>query len=158
MSLVPEKINEDERLMRGAYNLALQAYEDEEVPVGAIITYKNQIIAKAHNQTERLSDCTAHAEMIALTSAMNYTGGKYLRQCTMYVTLEPCVMCAGALFWAQLGKLVFAASDEKRGYQRHQPSLLHPVTTVLSGVMAEDCSLLLKQFFKKIRGEEDSRI
>ncbi|MGB0375742.1 MAG: nucleoside deaminase [Flavobacteriaceae bacterium] len=121
-----------------------------EIPVGAVVAIGNQIIARAHNQTERLNDVTAHAEMIAITSAANYLGGKYLRDCTLYVTLEPCVMCAGALYWSQLSAMVYGASDPKRGYQ--QAALgLHPKTAVIAGVLAEDSQRLLEAFFKQLR-------
>ena len=141
----------EEYFMKQAYREAQKAYEAGEVPVGAIIVSENRVIAKAHNQTELLKDVTAHAEILAITSASEYLGSKYLQACTMYVTLEPCIMCAGALYWAQLGKLVFAASDEKRGFFRYGKELLHPKTKVLQGVLEEECGLLLKAFFKKRR-------
>jgi tRNA(adenine34) deaminase len=141
----------EEYFMKQAYKQAEKAYDEGEVPVGAIITCNNLIIAKAHNQTELLNDVTAHAEIIALTSASEYLGSKYLNECTLYVTLEPCVMCAGALAWAQLGKLVFAASDEKKGFFRYGKEILHPKTVILQGVMEEECSQLVKDFFKTKR-------
>ncbi len=137
--------------MGEALKQAQIAFEEDEVPVGAVIVAENRIIARAHNQTERLNDVTAHAEMLALTSAANYLGGKYLHECTMYVTLEPCVMCAGAQYWAQLGKLVFAASDEKRGFSMVGKKLLHPRTEVVSGLLKSESEALLKQFFSKLR-------
>jgi len=146
----------DAYFMREAFKEAQKAYEADEVPVGAVVVCNNKIIARAHNLTERLNDVTAHAEMQAITAAANYLGGKYLNECTLYVTLEPCVMCAGAIHWAQFNKIVFAASDEKRGYMRinshnNQLGILHPKTTVESGVMAEECAQLIKSFFMNKR-------
>ncbi len=141
----------EEYFMKQAYKEAQKAFETGEVPVGAIIVSDNKIIAKAHNQTELLKDVTAHAEILAITSASEYLGSKYLQECIMYVTLEPCIMCAGALQWAQLGKLVFSASDEKRGFFRYGKELLHPKTKVLQGVLEKECSQLLTDFFKTKR-------
>ena len=141
----------DEYFMREALKEAQKALEISEVPVGAIITCRNRIIARAHNQTEKLTDATAHAEMIAMTSAANYLGSKYLNECTLYVTLEPCVMCAGALHWVQLQKLVFGASDIQRGYTLVGKPLLHPKTTVIKGVNAEESKRLIDEFFKGLR-------
>lgn len=141
----------DEYFMREALKEAQKALEISEVPVGAIVTCRNRIIARAHNQTEKLTDATAHAEMIAVTSAANYLGSKYLNECTLYVTLEPCVMCAGALHWVQLQNLVFGASDLQRGYTLVGKPLLHPKTTVKSGVKAEEAKKLIDTFFKKLR-------
>ncbi len=141
----------DEHFMKQALLEAQRAYDADEVPVGAVIVSQNRIIARAHNLSERLNDVTAHAEMQAITAAAETLGGKYLKDCTMYVTLEPCVMCAGGLFWSQIGKVVYGASDPKRGYARIQSSLLHPKTTVLSGVMEAECSALMKQFFQSKR-------
>ena len=124
---------------------------DSVVPVGAVVVCRDRIIARSHNLTETLNDVTAHAEMQAITAAANYLGGKYLQDCTLYVTVEPCVMCAGAIAWAQTGRLVFGAADEKRGYQRYAPNALHPKTNVLQGVMADECAGLMKEFFKKRR-------
>ena len=136
-------------------NMALReaeaAYAAGEIPVGAVIVSQHQVIARAHNQTELLKDVTAHAEIIATTAAANGLHNKYLNDCTLYVTLEPCPMCAGALAWAQLGRLVYGAADEKRGYARHQPKLLHPKTTVLAGVMEFECAELLRRFFLEKR-------
>jgi tRNA(adenine34) deaminase len=122
-----------------------------EVPVGAVVVCRDRIIARAHNLTETLNDVTAHAEMQAITAAANVLGGKYLNECTLYVTVEPCVMCAGGIAWAQTGRLVFGASDEKRGYQRYAPAALHPKTVVVSGVMADECAALMKDFFASKR-------
>jgi len=137
---------DDTYFMKKALEEAQRALEKNEVPVGAIITHNNQIIARSHNLTELLVDVTAHAEMQAITSAANFIGGKYLRDCTMYVTLEPCQMCAGALYWSQLSRLVFAADDEVRGYRAMQTKL-HPKTKVDFGTMKEEASQLLKRFF-----------
>ena len=137
--------------MREALALAGKAFELGEVPVGAVVVCRDRIIARSHNLTETLTDVTAHAEMQAITAAANYLGGKYLSDCTLYVTVEPCVMCAGAIAWSQMGSLVFGAADEKRGYQRYAPQALHPKTNVRQGVLADDCALLMKDFFKKRR-------
>lgn len=137
--------------MKQALMEAEKAFQRGEIPVGAIIVCQDRIIARSHNLTETLNDVTAHAEMQAITAAANYLGGKYLTNCTLYVTVEPCVMCAGAIAWSQMGRLVFGASDEKRGYQRYAPEALHPKTQVLQGIMAEDCASLMKEFFKKKR-------
>ena len=127
------------------------ALERKEVPVGAVIVLENKIIAKTHNLTETLKDVTAHAEILAITSASQYLGAKYLRDCTLYVTLEPCAMCASALFWAKIGKVVYAASDEKNGYSKYQPNILHPKTKVVKGILEEESLKLLKTFFSKKR-------
>ncbi len=136
--------------MKQALAEAQKAFDAGEVPVGAVIVAQNKIIGKGHNHTERLNDVTAHAEMQAITAAANYIGAKYLIDCTLYVTLEPCVMCGGALFWSQIGKVVYGASDEKRGYKKAGNSL-HPKTEVISGIMADECAELVKTFFKKLR-------
>lgn len=141
---------DDNYFMKKAYEEALKAYDLGEVPVGAVVVSKNQIIARAHNLTERLTDVTAHAEMQAITAAANYIGGKYLKDCTMYITLEPCQMCAGALYWSQIGKIVFAATDKKRGY-RAMGTHLHPKTKVLSRIMEVECTMLLQEFFTSKR-------
>lgn len=141
----------DEYFMKQALAEAQKAYELDEVPVGAVIVCKNQIISRAHNFTERLNDVTAHAEMQAFTSAADYLGGKYLKDCVLYVTLEPCVMCAGASYWTQLKKIVIGASDEKRGFSRLSENILHPKTEVKRGVMEQECSELIKSFFAKKR-------
>jgi tRNA(adenine34) deaminase len=141
----------DEYFMREALKEAQKAFDLDEVPVGAVVVCNDRIIARAHNLTERLNDVTAHAEMQAFTAAANYLGGKYLDECTLYVTLEPCVMCAGASFWTQVGRIVYGASDEKRGYTLTGANLLHPQTTVVPGIMEKECSELLKAFFKSKR-------
>ncbi len=141
----------DDYFMRQALREARVAFEKEEVPVGAVIVVDQRIIARAHNLTETLNDVTAHAEMQAITAAANILGGKYLTDCTLYVTLEPCPMCAGATRWAQLKRIVYGASDEKRGYNKISPQLLHPKTTVTSGVMEQECGDLLKLFFEQFR-------
>ena len=137
--------------MRQALAEAEKAGERGEVPVGAVVVCRDRIIARTHNLTETLVDVTAHVEMQAITAAANYLGGKYLTDCTLYVTVEPCVMCAGAIAWAQLRKVVFGASDEKRGYQKYAPQSFHPKTVVIQGVLENECSLLMKEFFKKRR-------
>ncbi|UFH55484.1 nucleoside deaminase [Spirosoma sp. KNUC1025] len=141
----------DEYFMEIALGLAEEAGDNGEIPVGAVVVCRNRIIAKARNQTEQLNDVTAHAELMAITAATQYLGSKYLTDCTLYVTLEPCVMCAGALFWAQLGRLVIGASDPKRGYSRVESSLLHPKTRLETGILADDSQLLLAKFFKRLR-------
>lgn len=141
----------DEHFMNEAYKEAKYAFEEGEVPIGAVVVCNNRIIARAHNQTERLTDVTAHAEMVALTAAANFLGSKYLNECTLYVTVEPCVMCAGALHWAQLERLVYGAADEKRGYVRLQQPILHPKTEIVFGIMAKECAQLMKDFFGSLR-------
>ncbi len=141
----------DEYFMREALKEALKALDHGEVPVGAVVVCQNKIIARSHNQTEQLTDATAHAEMIAITSAAHYLGSKYLTECALYVTLEPCVMCAGALHWAQLQKLVFGAADVQRGYTLVKTPLLHPKTEVVKGVKKEESKELIDAFFQKIR-------
>ena len=133
--------------MKAALQEARYALEEEEVPIGCVIVCNNKIIARGHNLTERLNDITAHAEMQSITSAANFLGGKYLKDCTMYVTLEPCVMCAGALFWSQIFRLVIGARDEKRGFLNKEIEL-HPKTEIITGVLEEECSLLVSEFFK----------
>ena len=128
------------------------ALEKGEVPIGAVVVCKDRVIARAHNMTETLTDVTAHAEMQAVTMAANQLGGKYLTDCTLYVTVEPCVMCAGALGWAQLPRIVFGCRDEKRGYQRYAPQALHPKATITGGILEEECRLLMTEFFKERRG------
>lgn len=142
-----ETATDDARYMKMALAEAEQAYAEGEVPVGAVVVCRGRVIARAHNLTETLTDVTAHAEMQAVTAAANYLGGKYLSECVLYVTVEPCVMCAGALGWAQLGRLVYGAADEKRGYRRYAPQALHPKAEVVEGVMAEECAELMKRFF-----------
>lgn len=141
----------DEHFMKLAYLEAQKAFEMDEVPVGAVIVCDNQVIAKAHNMTEALNDVTAHAEMQVFTMAANFLGGKFLDECTLYVTLEPCPMCAGAAYWTRLKKVVIAAHDDKRGYRSINENMLHPKTKVKWGVMEVECSTILKEFFKKKR-------
>ncbi|TDB66031.1 nucleoside deaminase [Arundinibacter roseus] len=143
--------NTDVYFMQKALQLAQQAMEEGEIPVGAVVVCQDKIIGKGYNQTERGQDVTAHAEILALTAASNYLGAKYLNNCTLYVTLEPCVMCAGALFWAQIGRVVFAARDTKRGFSQISPAILHPKTRLSAGVLAEESESLLKIFFKRLR-------
>ena len=137
--------------MRQALEEAKKAAAADEVPVGAVIVCNDRIIARGHNLTETLTDVTAHAEMQAITAAANFLGGKYLTDCTLYVTVEPCVMCAGALGWSQISKIVYGAADEKRGFTRFAPNSLHPKTEVISSVLEADCSELMKDFFRKKR-------
>ena len=147
----PVSPTDDIRYMKMALDEAMCAYDNEEVPVGAIVVCKGRVIARAHNLTETLTDVTAHAEMQAVTAAANHLGGKYLTDCTLYVTVEPCIMCAGALGWAQLGRLVYGAPDDKRGYRRFAPQALHPKTEVTAGVMEAECADLMKRFFAQRR-------
>ncbi|HEY5571263.1 MAG TPA: nucleoside deaminase [Bacteroidales bacterium] len=141
----------DDYFMKMALKEAETAYQAEEVPVGAVVVFHDRIIARAHNLSERLNDVTAHAEMQAITSAMNLLGAKYLTGCTVYVTVEPCIMCAGALGWSQISRIVYGASDEKRGYSLFSPSPLHPKTEITSGIMEKECSELMTSFFKRKR-------
>jgi tRNA(adenine34) deaminase len=141
----------DEYFMKKALQEAEFAFEKGEIPVGAVIVIDNKIIARTHNLTEILNDVTAHAEMQAITSAANFIGGKYLKGCTLYVTLEPCQMCAGALYWSQISKIVFGASDDQRGYQ-NLGTIIHPKTQVIQGVLAKECSELMLRFFVSRRG------
>ena len=141
----------DERFMREAISEARKALAQDEIPIGAVVVANGMIIGRGHNLTETLHDVTAHAEMQAITAAAEWLGGKYLDQCTLYVTVEPCVMCAGAIAWSQLGRLVFGTADEKRGYQRYAPNALHPKTEVVSGILAAECSTMMKEFFKSKR-------
>ena len=143
--------NEDIRFMRMALDEANRAYEEEEIPVGAVIVCNGRIIARAHNLTEKLTDVTAHAEMQAITAAANHLGGKYLTGCTLYVTVEPCVMCAGALGWSQISRIVYGAPDDKRGFRRYAPHALHPKTEITEGVLAEECAALMRDFFTNRR-------
>ncbi len=144
-------MEQDERYMKDALREAGMAAAEDEVPIGAVIVCRGRIIGKGHNMTERLNDPTAHAEMIAITAATEAMGGKYLNDCTLYVTVEPCPMCAGALAWSQIGRVVYGASDPKRGFSMFSPSLMHPKTEVVSGVLAEECSDLVTKFFKNKR-------
>jgi tRNA(adenine34) deaminase len=147
----PMELFTDEYFMREALKEAKKAFDIGEVPVGAVVVCKNRIIARAHNQTEKLTDATAHAEMLAVTAAANALGSKYLTECALYVSLEPCVMCAGALHWVQLQKLVFGASDVQRGYSLVGTPLLHPKTEVVKGVKAVEAKELIDNFFRRIR-------
>ena len=144
-------MEDHEKYMKAALAEARIAEEDGEIPIGAVVVWKGRIIAKGHNMTEMLHDPTAHAEMIAITAATEAVGGKYLTDCTLYVTVEPCPMCAAALAWAQIGRIVYGASDPKRGYSLFSPSLLHPKTEVTKGIMADECGSLMKDFFKEKR-------
>ncbi|MFA6843508.1 MAG: nucleoside deaminase [Bacilli bacterium] len=146
-----DESQKDEYFMHKAYQEALKALNENEIPVGAIVVCEDKIITRAHNQTELLNDVTAHAEMLAITSTSATLGGKYLQQCCLYVTLEPCVMCAGALAWSQIGRIVYGAQDKKRGYSRVKPEILHPRTIVKYGVLECDCSSLMIAFFKNKR-------
>lgn len=137
--------------MRQALLEARKAFDEDEIPVGAVVACKGRVIARAHNQTETLNDVTAHAEMLAITSAASWLGGKYLTDCTLYVTVEPCPMCAGALGWAQVSRVVWGADDDKRGFRRFAPGVLHPKTETSSGVLADECAALMKCFFKNRR-------
>ena len=143
--------NPDLYFMKQALMEAQKAGDRDEVPVGAVIVCRGRIIARGHNLTETLTDVTAHAEMQAITAAAQFLGGKYLIDCTLYVTVEPCVMCAGALGWSQISRIVYGAADEKRGFARFAPNALHPKTELVSGVLEEECSALMKEFFKKKR-------
>lgn len=144
-------MEEDIIYMKQALAEANKAYRQGEIPIGAVVVCRGKIIARSHNLTELLHDVTAHAEMQAITAAAEHLGGKYLTDCTLYVTVEPCVMCAGALGWSQISRVVFGAPDEKRGFQRFAPNALHPRTQVTSGVMAEECAELMQRFFKEKR-------
>ena len=144
-------MNDDEKYMREALNEAKAALRDDEIPIGAVVVSNGRIIGRGHNLTETLHDVTAHAEMQAITAAAEYLGGKYLDQCTLYVTVEPCVMCAGAIGWSQLGRLVYGASDEKRGFMRYAPQALHPKTEVVKGVLEDEAAEMMKAFFKSKR-------
>lgn len=145
------QIHSDEFYMKQALIEAEIALEENEIPVGAVIVCENRVIARAHNQTERLQDVTAHAEMLAITSAQNYLGSKYLNDCTLYVCLEPCNMCGGALYWSQIGRVVYAASDEKRGYSQTSQDILHPKTQVENGLLSSHAEVLIEEFFRKMR-------
>ncbi len=141
----------DDYFMKLALKEAVYAYEEDEVPVGALVVSNNKIIGKGYNQTERLKDVTAHAEMIAITAAANYLGSKFLEDCTLYVTLEPCLMCAAAMRWARIGRVVYGAGDEKAGFMLHGLKVLHPKTEVTKGVLEHDCGILMKEFFRQKR-------
>lgn len=138
----------DEKYMAIALEEARMALVQDEIPIGAVVVADDKVIGRGHNLTETLHDVTAHAEMQAITAAEEWLGGKYLDKCSLYVTVEPCVMCAGAIGWSQLGRLIYGASDEKRGFQRFAPKALHPKTVVFSGVLEDECATLMKNFFK----------
>ena len=147
----------DEFFMHQALREAMNAYRDDEVPIGAVVVMNDRIIGRGHNQTERLTDCTAHAEIIALTSAFNYLGSKYLPEASIYVTVEPCLMCAGALYWSKIGKVVYGAADDKNGYRRGTPVSplanwpFHPKTTLIKGILEKECAALMQDFFRSKR-------
>lgn len=149
--LIFAKMDLDEKYMREALREAEAAGAEEEIPIGAVIMNGGRIVGRGHNMVERLNDPTAHAEMIAITSATEAVGGKYLTDCTLYVTVEPCPMCAAALAWSQISRIVYGAPDPKRGYSLFSPSLLHPKTEVTAGVLADECSALVSDYFKKLR-------
>ncbi len=149
--MVELNIYSDDFFMKQALLEAQKSFEIDEIPVGCVIVCNNQIIGKGHNLTERLNDVTAHAEMQAITAAANFLGAKYLNECILFVTLEPCVMCAGALYWSQIGRLVYGASDNKRGFMKEGKHLVHPKTEIVKGLMAKESEEMLKSFFKKLR-------
>lgn len=144
-------MDENEKYMKEALREAMEAAAEDEVPVGAVVVCRGRIIGKGHNMTEKLHDATAHAEMIAITAATEAMGGKYLNDCALYVTVEPCPMCAGAIAWSQVGKVVYGADDPKRGFSLYSPSLMHPKTEVVSGVLSEECGEVVRNFFKAKR-------
>jgi tRNA(adenine34) deaminase len=146
-----EQLTDDLRFMREAFKEAERALALDEVPVGAVVVCQNRIIGRGHNLTQRLNDVTAHAEMQAFTAAANFLSSKYLEECTLYVTLEPCVMCAGAAYWTQIGRIVYGAGDDKRGFSKTSNSILHPKTKLIKGILEEECAAILKEFFKKKR-------
>ena len=146
-------MNSDEQYMKEALREAQKAYDEGEIPVGAVVVMGGRIIGRGHNQTERLNDVTAHAEILAISAAAEALGAKYLNDATLYVTVEPCTMCAGAIAWAQMGRLVYGTGDEKRGYSRLQPPVLHPKTTVETEILCDDCKAIMQKFFGKLRGK-----
>lgn len=146
-----ESIFTDEYFMRLALKEAQLAYEEDEIPIGALVVCNNTVVAKAHNMSEKLNDATAHAEMLAITAATEYLGSKYLKECVLYVTLEPCAMCSGAASWSQIGKIVYGASDPKGGFSKFSPSILHPKTIVIHGILAEESGTLIQDYFKSKR-------
>ncbi|MBO4786542.1 MAG: nucleoside deaminase [Prevotella sp.] len=149
--MTDEELKKDEQYMRRALDEARQALEEGEIPIGAVVVAGGRIISRAHNQTETLHDVTAHAEMLAITAASNALGGKYLTNCTLYVTVEPCPMCAGAIGWAQVPRIVYGTADEKRGYRRYAPNVLHPRANAIGGILEEECRQLMLEFFKRLR-------
>ena len=150
--MITLSVHSDEHMMGEALKQAAYAYDEGEVPVGAVVVCQNRIIARAYNQVERLQDVTAHAEMLAITAAQDYLGAKYLQNCTLYVTLEPCPMCAGAIYWSQLSKVVFGAADEQKGFKRLNPPILLKKTEIVTGVRQEECQELVQRFFDRVRG------
>lgn len=144
-------LHSDEAFMKEALKQARYAFEENEVPVGAVVVCENKIISRAYNQVEKLNDVTAHAEILAITAAENYLGSKYLAGCKLYVTLEPCTMCAGATYWSQLDEIIYGATDEKRGYSQLAPNAMHPKAKISKGILAEECSSLVTDFFKRMR-------
>ncbi|MBQ7419397.1 MAG: nucleoside deaminase [Prevotella sp.] len=146
-----EQQKKDEQYMRKALAEAQQALEEGEIPIGAVVVCQDHVIARAHNLTEALHDVTAHAEMQAITAAANELGGKYLNECTLYVTIEPCTMCAGALGWSQISRIVYGATDEKRGFHEYAPHALHPKTTITAGILEEECRQFMQDFFRQKR-------
>ncbi len=151
MEAIKKQVAQDEKFMRQAIEEARKALKEEEVPIGAVVTCGDRVIGRGHNLVETLCDATAHAEMQAITAAASTLGGKYLKDCTLYVTVEPCVMCAGALAWSQMGRVVYGADDEKRGYTTVGRKIFHPKTVVERGVLREECEALMKDFFKGLR-------
>ena len=149
-----QAIFSDEHFMKEALKEARKAFDADEVPIGAVIVCNNKIIGRAHNYTEHLNDSTAHAEMQAFTAASNHLGGKYLNDCTLYVTLEPCVMCAGASYWTQIGKIIYGAKDEKKGYSSFSKGIIHSSCNITGGIMANECAAILREFFQKKRKEK----
>ncbi|ANQ50470.1 nucleoside deaminase [Flammeovirga sp. MY04] len=144
-------LSDDNQYMRLALELAKEAFKEGEIPVGAVVVVDGKVIGKGYNQTEKLNDPTAHAEMLAITAATNFLGSRHLQNCTLYVTLEPCAMCAGAIFWAQIGRIVYGASDEKRGFNAYSSKLAHPKAKYTTGVLEEECHQLIMDFFKQLR-------
>jgi tRNA(adenine34) deaminase len=153
MSSTGPSVPSDEHFLRQALVLAEQAYAEQEVPIGAVVVCKGRVIGRGYNQVEKLNDATAHAEMLAITAACSYLGSKYLEGCTLYVTIEPCPMCAGAMRWVQLSRVVYGAGESKFGYSRFGPEMLHPRTEVAHGVHEEDCRALMRSFFQQKRGQ-----
>lgn len=145
-------IYSDDHFMKQALNEAEAAYEEKEIPIGAVVVCENKIIARDHNRVQALNDATAHAEMLAITAAQNHLSSKYLNECTLFVTLEPCSMCAGGLFWTQIGRVVIGALDKERGFSNYSQKIIHPKTELKLGVMANECEMLIKDFFKQMRG------
>jgi tRNA(adenine34) deaminase len=151
MMTTEEIRKKDEFYMHKALDEALTAYKENEIPIGAVIVCHDQIISRAHNLTETLNDVTAHAEMQAITAAANTLGGKYLKDCTLYVTIEPCIMCAGAIGWAQIPRIIYGASEEKKGYRQYAPYAMHPKATIIAGILNEECRQLMQKFFESRR-------